>query len=1096
MSNQPPPPFGGHQSYAQQWPLPFPSMIPPNFAPNSESQATGPPPLLDPSQAFEYNLGIANANSRQPAQGNSGDPSIFLPPQFPFMGQMDLSQFVPPFPQMPLPPFGFPPMPAPPGSSSIPPVSMNSHGAVATNASSSQSRVGDVESPSDSNREEGEVSEGEIRQPVNGTKTRASHASAAQPGSLEEGETFSSPSSASTRSSSPYNPPLSVSADADVVNRAIELQKQDAATPKLDVSPPSKSAAQLRVQAQGALLSLAPHNIRYNELVAEGINPAILKKLYEEVGIRVATPQLTKPAAVAPAEKTAKPELPVQVQRPKETTQPDKNNIPPPPAPSAAPSDTSKPMERKELIAQMLAAKAAKASRPNTPKEVSGESQPAAAAHSPSVTPSSEKAKENGAAVKEKNKAQTELARQRIEALKKQALLKSQQRAQQLSQASQEEKPLMPSGHSAPAIHHPLPVRPPAPHPSDTAGIPGLSLTEPNPEVESQSSSGGSSGIAVDSTPLARANQRKRPRASDFDDAGAIPKKHFQAPAPYVRQDSDKLIIHISDDESLYGDDEGEDMDVDSSPDQDSAPATISTPLEIPRLQLQRSVPGTRASTSTPQASTRPSDQEQMRQKTLEIQALHRKIAEMEERRKAKLAASRTQSPRTLEDSAPASAAVSAVFVETPPAPPTTDIGEVKEANTMPDVDKLRQQTALKQLRLAAQQAAVTQSAAASEDIVIPDADAPAVTTAKEEVAADPASHCSESDFYADEPTNVDTVKGLNEAHAPSQLDATGSVLDESEDHSSSSDSSSDDSDSDHSDSGNSDSGNSVSVSGESNSHEDSASEEEVEESDAEAMVGTAQIADDGQMQIDTPGHALPDRPPVTAIEDEAEAVEDDAEDSFDDIDEDESEAESERESEVEPENEFKDEPEDKLEDEEDEYEPADHNGQEGDLSDAESSAESQAYEPPEPDTGAESPHSTYSPPPPAPLEDTADVDPLLDISRIEKPLTETPRVSFLEARPVYQGSDADILGAKSSPQTSVPKFSPYVSPLRYFKAYRYHPRYTEEVSDGYRSLTYSHEIDSMKSFCPFELAGGVCNDRSCEFQHFRDMSLSGASTN
>jgi hypothetical protein len=149
-----------------------------------------------------------------------------------------------------------------------------------------------------------------------------------------------------------------------------------------------------------------------------------------------------------------------------------------------------------------------------------------------------------------------------------------------------------------------------------------------------------------------------------------------------MSRDSDKLIIHISDDESLYGDDEGEDMDVDSSPDQDSALATISTPLEIPRLQLQKSVPGTRASTSTPQAPTRPSDQEQMRQKNLEIQALHRKIAEMEERRKAKLAASRTQSPRTLEDSAPASAGLAG----TPPAPPATDVSEAKEPNTTPRV--------------------------------------------------------------------------------------------------------------------------------------------------------------------------------------------------------------------------------------------------------------------------------------------------------------------------------------------------------------------------------------------------------------------------
>ena len=76
------------------------------------------------------------------------------------------------------------------------------------------------------------------------------------------------------------------------------------------------------------------------------------------------------------------------------------------------------------------------------------------------------------------------------------------------------------------------------------------------------------------------------------------------------------------------------------------------------------------------------------------------------------------------------------------------------------------------------------------------------------------------------------------------------------------------------------------------------------------------------------------------------------------------------------------------------------------------------------------------------------------------------------------------------------PGFTSYVSPLRHFKAYRYHPTYPEEISGGYRSLTYSHDIDLMKQLCPFELAGGVCNDRSCDFQHFRDINISGASTN
>jgi hypothetical protein len=237
---------------------------------------------------------------------------------------------------------------------------------------------------------------------------------------------------------------------------------------------------------------------------------------------------------------------------------------------------------------------------------------------------------------------------------------------------------------------------------------------------------------------------------------------------------------------------------------------------------------------------------------------------------------------------------------------------------------------------------AVTPPAAGAEDVAIPDADVPAI-------------HSSESDFYADEPTNIDTVNGSHEAPAPSQPDATTSVLDESEDHFSSDDS------------GSSDSISSDSSSDESGSDEDSPSEEELDDSEAESIAQSAQMADDDQMQIDTLGHPLPDRPlhpPVEGAEDEAE-----------------------------------------------EYEPTDHNGQEGDLSDAESSPESEAYEPPEPDTDADSSHSTYSPPPPAPLEDAADGEPLLDVPPIEEPLTEAPRVSFLEARPVYQGSDADILG-------------------------------------------------------------------------------------
>ena len=62
------------------------------------------------------------------------------------------------------------------------------------------------------------------------------------------------------------------------------------------------------------------------------------------------------------------------------------------------------------------------------------------------------------------------------------------------------------------------------------------------------------------------------------------------------------------------------------------------------------------------------------------------------------------------------------------------------------------------------------------------------------------------------------------------------------------------------------------------------------------------------------------------------------------------------------------------------------------------------------------------------------------------------------------------------------------------FKAFRFHPDFKQEVSGGLKSVTYSHKIDPNLEFCRYELAGGVCNDNSCEFQHFKDIALPGAS--
>jgi hypothetical protein len=72
-------------------------------------------------------------------------------------------------------------------------------------------------------------------------------------------------------------------------------------------------------------------------------------------------------------------------------------------------------------------------------------------------------------------------------------------------------------------------------------------------------------------------------------------------------------------------------------------------------------------------------------------------------------------------------------------------------------------------------------------------------------------------------------------------------------------------------------------------------------------------------------------------------------------------------------------------------------------------------------------------------------------------------------------------------------KFVPYESPLRMFKSYRYHQQYSQDVMDGFLSLTFSHQIDPEQPLCPYESAGGSCNDPKCQNQHFRTMGITGA---
>lgn len=461
-------------------------------------------------------------------------------------------------------------------------------------------------------------------------------------------------------------------------------------TPKESQSQTSakKSPSQLRVQAQGALLSLAPHNIRYNELVGEGINPTILKQLYEEVGIKVTTPQSdtadyaaaqsavsvssedrpsmnTDPPTVSPTEPLkAQPDPAGPAQIPEAGTAANKTvTVPKPPSvlapPPSSQSDVGKPLERKEVIARMLAAKAAKASGASQPPKPDVEiEKPATSAppstdteKSASVTPSTEAIQnDKETRVREKNKAQTELARQRIELLKKQGLMRGQQKPQSgavsqntLHRGNEIAQVPSPSNSASPAIRHPLPNRPPVPDSALPARIPGLFMTEQSPSEESAIKP--DQGQVIDSNSQTRATHRKRPRASDFDEPVVTSRTSF-GQAAHNGVPEDRLIIDISDDEVFYGDGETDAMDIDSSADQilEDARSKVLTGAKMPRLERYPSSTELAARKyTTSQTPSRGNDLEDLRQKDLEIQAMRRRIAEMEERKKVKLTAGRTE---------------------------------------------------------------------------------------------------------------------------------------------------------------------------------------------------------------------------------------------------------------------------------------------------------------------------------------------------------------------------------------------------------------------------------------------------------------------
>jgi hypothetical protein len=197
--SDPPPSYGGHPNYAQQWPPAYPSIIPPNFPVNSDYSHMSQPSATNPAPTFDYNLASVNANSRIAGSSGPGN-SAFIPPQFPFFNHFDASQFPPPFPPMPFPPMGYPPLPT--GSSNVPITYQAMDGRSSNQVSTPAVHPKDIPTHADNHREEGEVSEESDERSL-----QPAPKATRQYMDLEEGETMSSSAQSARSSGSRITPP-------------------------------------------------------------------------------------------------------------------------------------------------------------------------------------------------------------------------------------------------------------------------------------------------------------------------------------------------------------------------------------------------------------------------------------------------------------------------------------------------------------------------------------------------------------------------------------------------------------------------------------------------------------------------------------------------------------------------------------------------------------------------------------------------------------------------------------------------------------------------------------------------------------------------
>ncbi|KIW57405.1 hypothetical protein, variant [Exophiala xenobiotica] len=452
---------------------------------------------------------------------------------------------------------------------------------------------------------------------------------------------------------SPYDPtrPATIGDRAAGAFRAAHYESQNQQAGPAERRYDDKSVPELRQLAKGALLSLVPHKILYAELVREGVHPQVLRELYAELGIKVDADQ-GQPSEPSPPPATSAKEdasLHTNSTLAEPTAQSisnfvgdslPQNEVMPSPAPLDATKQqaaSSPGLERKDRIAQLLAAKTGRPT-PSTPsagspavaaaKPIETSSAPASAPRSPLVQQESFTASQPQNVAKAK--AQTELVKARMEQLRRETQAKTASAAQPtFGSISQLQSSL---GH--PGL------------------IPGLFMSSGSEagvkkDIEMTGTSGGEQ-VGLDNNPL------KRSFGLDSATTGTEPvtkKAHVEESAPtapeYLDEQSEGEIIEEAQSDAMVTESEPGSSDLqeqyaaDLLGQQSSATdkTAITAQSEITLLQNH--------------SLNDAGNGDLYRSKQSEIEAMRRKIAELEQRNKLKRGRSQIESPASSNPATP-----------------------------------------------------------------------------------------------------------------------------------------------------------------------------------------------------------------------------------------------------------------------------------------------------------------------------------------------------------------------------------------------------------------------------------------------------------